>query len=149
MIRLAALLLLSTLGLAQTDWPSYGNDPGAMRYSPLRQIQRNNIDQLQPAWTFRTGKPGSEATPVVVDGVMYLTAPDGVYALKPETGELLWKYAAQPMALRGLAYWKAPSGMHSRVFTGNGPFLLALGVTTGKPTDATRWNRLRPSSATL
>ena len=71
--------------------------------------------------------------PVVVDGVMYLTAPDGVYALVPETGELLWKYDATPMALRGLAYWPGAGGLHSRVFAGNGPFLLALDVTTGKP----------------
>ena len=41
--------------------------------------------------TFRTGKPGSEAVPIVVDGVMYVTAPDGIYALVPETGDLLWK----------------------------------------------------------
>ena len=64
---------------------------------------------------------------------MYVTAPDGVYALVPETGELLWKHDAAPMALRGLAYWKGTGGLHSRVFAGNGHFLLALDVTTGKP----------------
>ena len=86
MTRLTALLLLAAGGFAQTDWPSYGNDPGAMRYSPLRQIHADNVERLKLAWTFRTGKPGSEATPIVVDGVMYVTAPDGVYALVPETG---------------------------------------------------------------
>ena len=104
-----------------------------MRYSALRQIHTGNIERLKPAWTFRTGKPGSESVPVVVHGVMYLTAPDGVYALVPETGELLWKHDAAPMALRGLAYWPGSGGLHSRVFAGNGPFLLALDVTTGKP----------------
>ncbi len=133
MTRFAALLLLSFPGFAQTDWPAYGNDPGAMRYSPLRQIDRDNVKQLKPAWLFRTGKAGSEAIPVVVDGVMYVTAPDGVYALVPETGELLWKHDAAPMALRGLAYWKGTTGLHPRVFAGNGHFLLALDVTTGKP----------------
>ena len=129
-----ALLLLSTgAGFAQTDWPSYGNDPGAMRFSTLRQIDRANVERLTPAWTFRTGKPGSEAVPVVVDGVMYVTGPDGVYALVPETGQLLWKHDASPVALRGLAYWPGNGGMHSRVFTGNGQYLLALDVTTGKP----------------
>jgi quinoprotein glucose dehydrogenase len=127
------LLLLPTLGLAQANWPSYGNDPGAMRYSHLRQIQTNNVERLKLAWTFRTGKPGSEATPIVVDGVMYVTAPDGIYALVPETGTLLWKYDVTPTALRGLAYWRGANGLHSRVFTGNGQFLLALDVTTGKP----------------
>jgi quinoprotein glucose dehydrogenase len=131
-MRFAALLSLSAVGFTQTDWPSYGNDPGAMRYSPLRQIQSNKVQRLKLAWTFRTGKPGSEATPIVADGVLYVTAPDGVYALVPETGELLWKYGADPMALRGLAYWKGTGGLHSRVFTGNGQFLLGLDVITGK-----------------
>ena len=133
MTRLAPLLFLSTAAFAQTNWPSYGNDPGAMRYSTLKQIASANVGQLKPAWTFRTGKPGSEAVPVVVDGVMYVTAPDGVYALVPETGELLWKHEAAPVALRGLAYWPGSGGLHSRVFSGNGQFLLALDVTTGKP----------------
>ena len=133
MTRYAALLLLSTSGFAQTDWPSYGNDPGAMRYSTLGQIHSGNVERLQLAWTFRTGKPGSEAVPIVLDGVMYVTAPDGVYALVPETGELLWKYGATPVALRGLAYWLGAGGLHPRVFAGNGHLLLALDVTTGKP----------------
>jgi glucose dehydrogenase len=131
--RVAALLLLATGGLAQTDWPSYGNDPGAMRFFSSRQINANNVEQLRPAWTLRTGKSGSEATPIVVDGIMYVTAPDGVYAIVPETGELLWRYDASPMALRGLTYWKPKSGYHSRVFVGNGPFLLGLDVATGRP----------------
>jgi glucose dehydrogenase len=131
--RYAALLLLSFHAFAQKDWPSFGNDPGAMRYSPLRQIHAGNVEHLQLAWTFRTGKPGSEAVPIVVNGVMYVTAPDGVYALVPETGELLWKFDAAQMALRGLAYWPGNGGLHPRVFVGNGYHLLALDVTTGKP----------------
>ena len=119
--------------LRPTDWPTFGNDPGAMRYSDLHQIDSGNIINLKAAWTFRTGKPASEAIPIVVHGVMYFTAPDGVYALVPETGELLWKYDASPVAERGLAYWPGAQGMHPRVFTGNGFHLLALDVTTGKP----------------
>ncbi len=125
--------VLTATSFAQTGWPTFGNDPGAMRFSSLRQINTGNVDRLQLAWTFRTGKPGSEAVPVVVDGVMYITAPDGVYALVPETGELLWKHDTKPVALRGLAYWPGSGGLHARVFTGNGPYLLALDVTTGKP----------------
>ncbi|PYT28198.1 MAG: hypothetical protein DMG57_16005 [Acidobacteria bacterium] len=104
-----------------------------MRYSTLRQIRAGNVERLKLAWTFRTEKPGSEAVPIVMHGVMYVTAPDGVYALVPERGELLWKYAATPMALRGLAYWPGAGGLHARVFAGNGHSLLALDVTTGKP----------------
>jgi quinoprotein glucose dehydrogenase len=104
-----------------------------MRYSSLKQIHTANVERLKLAWTFRTEKPGSEAIPIVIDGVMYVTAPDGVYALVPETGELLWKHDATPVALRGLVYWPGAGGLHSRVFAGNGQFLLALDVTTGKP----------------
>src|ERR1700676_3300492 len=104
-----------------------------MRYSSLPQIRARNVERLKLAWTFRTDKPGAEAVPIVVDGVMYVTAPDGLYALVPETGELLWKHDAAPMALRGLAYWPGASGLHARVFAGNGHFLLSLDVTTGKP----------------
>jgi glucose dehydrogenase len=132
-MRFAPLLLLAGGLAGQTGWPSFGNDPGAMRYSPLRQIDSSNVGRLKLAWTFRTGKPGSEAVPIVVDGVLYVTAPDGVYAVVPETGELLWEYAAAPVALRGLAYWPGSAGVHARVFAGNGPYLLALDVTTGKP----------------
>jgi glucose dehydrogenase len=133
MMRYVLLPLLAMVAFAQTDWPSYGNDPGAMRYSSLRQIDAANVERLKAAWTFRAGKPGSEAVPIVVDGVMYITAPDGVYAVVPETGELLWKYDASPAALRGLAFWKGAGALHSRVFAGHGPFLMALDVTTGKP----------------
>ncbi len=133
MTRYAALLFLPLIAIAQTDWPSFGNDPGAMRYSTLQQINAGNVDRLKPAWTFRTGKPGSEAVPIVVGGVMYQAAPDGVYAVVPETGELLWKYDASPIALRGLAYWPAAGGLHARIFTGNGGSLLALDTVMGKP----------------
>ncbi len=129
---LGLLLLAGTVG-AQTDWPRFGNDPGAMRFSALHQVNSSNVAKLDLAWAFRAGKPGSEAIPIVVGGVMYITAPDGVYALVPETGQLLWKYESSPTSLRGLAYWPGAAGLHARVFTGNGPFLLALDVTTGKP----------------
>lgn len=136
MTRFFGLLLLATLALAQTDWPTYGNDPGAMRFSPSKQINALNVAKLNLAWTFRTGKPGSEDIPIVIGGMMYVTAPDGVYALVPETGQLLWKYETTPVALRGLAYWPGGGGLNPRVFTGNGPFLLALDARTGKPAPA-------------
>jgi glucose dehydrogenase len=88
--RYAALLLLSATVLAQTDWPSYGNDPGAMRYSTLRQINTSNIDHLKLGWTFRMGEPGSEAAPIVADGVMYVAGPDGVYALVRD--RIVWRH---------------------------------------------------------
>src|SRR5207249_2662439 len=71
--------------LAQNDWPMYGHDPGASRFSPLKQINLGNVTRLQRAWTFHTGKPGSEGIPIVVGGVMYLAAANGIFAVEPET----------------------------------------------------------------
>jgi glucose dehydrogenase len=70
---------------------------------------------------------------VVVGGVMYLTSPNGIFALDPETGKQLWKYDASMVALRGLASWPGESTTHSRVYAGVGSTLVAIDVTTGKP----------------
>ncbi len=51
-----------------TDWPSFGRDPGAQRYSPQTQITPQNISQLQPAWSFDTGVTNLQVTPIVIDG---------------------------------------------------------------------------------
>jgi quinoprotein glucose dehydrogenase len=117
----------------QTDWPVYGHDPGAMRFSPLKQITAGNVSRLQRAWTFHSGKPGSETTPLVIDGVMYLTQPNGIFALEPETGKVIWHYEADGAALRGLVYWPGNKVTHPRVFSGVRDTLLAVDVTTGKP----------------
>lgn len=119
--------------LAQTDWPVYGHDPGAARFSPLKQINRENIDRLQLAWTFHTGKAGSEGIPIVVGGVMYVTAANGIFALEPETGRKLWHYEATQVALRGLAYWPGSKATRPRVFAGVKGGMIALDAATGKP----------------
>jgi len=132
-MRKVALLWFSMRLLAQSDWPTFGNDPGAMRWSTLRQINGDNVAKLMPAWTFHVAKAGSEAVPLVIGGVLYQAAPDGIYALVPETGQLLWKYAVAPVALRGLAYWPGSGGLHPRLFVGNGANLLAIDTVTGTP----------------
>ena len=84
-------------------WGYYGHDAGGMRYSPLTQINRENVTKLQVAWTFHTGeiadgahtrnRSGFETTPIVVDGTLYLTTPfNRVVALDPETGTQRWAY---------------------------------------------------------
>lgn len=116
------------------QWSSFGHDLGGLRYSPLKQITPGNVSKLQRAWTFHTGKPGSECTPVVIDDVMYFTAPDAIYAVQPETGKLIWKFASTAVARRGLAYWPGQGATHPRVYAGveNGK-LVGLDATTGKP----------------
>jgi len=109
------MLLLGVLGIAVwlgpraqeiggTDgWTYYGHDAGGMRYSPLTQINRENVAKLKVAWTFHTGeiadgastrnRSGFETTPIVVDGTLYLTTPfNRVIALDPETGIQRWAY---------------------------------------------------------
>ena len=81
------------------EWRSYGGDPGGMRYSPLDQINRSNIRDLRVAWTYHTGdkrdRPRTtiECTPVVADGLMYITtALINVCALDAASGKLVWRF---------------------------------------------------------
>ena len=85
------------------DWPYYGHDAGGMRYSPLKQINRENVATLKVAWTFHVGdisdgtggkkRSGLETTPILVDDTLYLTtAFNRVIALDPETGKQRWAY---------------------------------------------------------
>jgi quinoprotein glucose dehydrogenase len=91
---------------AETDWPAYGNDPGGMRYSTLRQIDAANVAKLRVAWTFHTRdvsdgrqgrrRSGLETTPILVDSTLYLTtAFNRVIALDPATGEQRWAFDPQ------------------------------------------------------
>ena len=76
------------------DWLMYGRDYGNRRHSPLRQIHKGNVRDLVPAWSFQTGTPdGLEATPLVVNGVMYMTASwNHVFAIDARNGAELWHY---------------------------------------------------------
>ena len=80
---------------APHEWLSYGRDYAETHYSPLAQINTDNVDQLQLVWSWELPKSGArpEATPIVVDGVMYATGPYSyVFALAARTGELLWHW---------------------------------------------------------
>ena len=78
----------------QQDWLSYGRDYYEQRFSPLNEINDTNVGKLGLAWQFETAtERGLEATPLVVDGVMYTTASWSVtYAIDARTGKQLWKY---------------------------------------------------------
>ena len=78
----------------QNDWPSYNGDYSGRRYTNLEQITPGNVAHLQAQWVFHTRGPGVlEATPVVVNGIMYMTASNDVYALNAQTGQPLWHYS--------------------------------------------------------
>ena len=91
----AAVALLSSSRLAgQNNWTSFGQDAGGTKFSTLTQINAKNVKGLKRAWTFHTGDKSGffESTPLVIDGVLYFSAPNGVYALDAATGQQLWKY---------------------------------------------------------
>jgi quinoprotein glucose dehydrogenase len=145
--------------LTDSGWPNYGHDAGGTRYSPATQINRDNVAQLKVAWTYRTGAldqlehdlkehAAFEATPVLVDGKLYLSTPlDHVIALDPETGKKIWEYDPKldtshgfsEVTSRGVSAWKdsaAKAGQLCglRIFIGTlDARLVALDGETGKP----------------
>ena len=80
------------------DWPTYNGDYTGRRFSSLSQINSSNVNSLAIAWTFRTkvgamrgvGLPEIKSTPLEVNGILYFTLPDHVWAVDARTGEELW-----------------------------------------------------------
>src|SRR5579884_2266917 len=99
-VVLATLAFLSIRVRAQSsfkqgaDWAQYGGSPENTHFSPLTQINRSHVHQLQIAWSFDTGETGGlETTPIVVNGILYAYTPSQkVIALDAGTGKLLWKF---------------------------------------------------------
>lgn len=143
---------------APGEWTSYGRDPGASRHSPLTQITRENVARLQVAWTYRTGEtgpppengapPSLEATPLMVEGLLYLSTPRGrVIALDPVTGRERWRYDARirqdagygDYNSRGVSTWLDPQAApvapcrRRIIFASVDARLIALDARTGTP----------------
>ena len=123
------------------DWPSYGGDPANHHYSPLVQINRENVKSLAVAWSFDTREEGGlQSTPIVVDRVLYgITPTQKIFALDALTGKLLWKFdpgirGAQPD--RGLAFWSDETAKKDRrILVGVMNFVYALDAGTGRPVE--------------
>jgi len=75
------------------EWPTYNGVLGGNRHSPLNQINTGNVDRLQMEWVYSLEAPNLETTPIVVDGVMFVTSADKVCALGAGTGRQLWCFA--------------------------------------------------------
>ncbi|HMH65243.1 MAG TPA: c-type cytochrome, partial [Rhizomicrobium sp.] len=75
------------------EWPTYNGTLGGNRHSPLNQINTGNVDRLQMEWVYSLEAPNLETTPIVADGVMFVTAADKVCALGAATGRQLWCFA--------------------------------------------------------
>lgn len=108
---------------APEDWPAWGRSNEATRFSPSQQITPDNVANLQPAWTFRTGdlpdkRWGAETTPLKVGDSLYLcTARNQLIALDAATGKERWRFdpkvkdASIPYtaACRGVSYYEVPA----------------------------------------
>ncbi len=133
-----------------TEWPAYGRDAGGSRYAPISDIDTGNVKRLQLAWITRTGdyvtdRGRFEATPIMVDGTLFLSTPLGsVLALDPATGAVRWKYDG-PVSLnedygdfanRGVAAWKGSNSLATcgqRIFVATvNAQLSALDARTGR-----------------
>jgi quinoprotein glucose dehydrogenase len=157
---LLALLLLARSASTQqpatqkpgADWPMYRHDLAGTGYSPLTQVNASNVARLAQAWTYRlqgeapavaagaggrggAGGVNSQATPIVVSGVMYLPAANRVVALEPETGREIWSAPVTGGApsRRGVAYWPGDGSMTPRIIFTAGRRLVALNARTGAP----------------
>jgi len=78
---------------SETNWPAYHGDPSGNRYSTLTQINKSNVRRLATQWVFNFPNTGRlQVTPVVVDGLMYVTAANECYALDAGTGREIWHF---------------------------------------------------------
>lgn len=75
-----------------TDWPTFNGDYTGQRYSQLSQINQSNVHQLTLVWVLQPQSVGIKATPLVVNGIMYFTTPDNVWAADARTGHIIWHY---------------------------------------------------------
>src|SRR6266516_8152793 len=118
-----ALFLLAV----ESDWGYYGGDPGGTRFSRIDSIKVKNVPALKKIWEYHTGalqpetsanhKAAFECTPILVDGILYVTTPfNQIIALDPATGAEKWKYDPQvdrgrnfsEVTSRGIAWWRDP-----------------------------------------
>jgi glucose dehydrogenase len=147
-----AVLFAQTVGPAGNDWPFPQGDPGGTRFSTLTQINTSTVTNLTRAWTFHTGSGRFAMSPMVVDSVMYFSAPNGIYAVDAVTGEQIWKYVPPPpaegaapagrgggrggadsagTALRGPVFWPGIRGVTPRIFSTTSSGLAAIDAKTG------------------
>ncbi|MGA9885238.1 MAG: pyrroloquinoline quinone-dependent dehydrogenase [Candidatus Acidiferrales bacterium] len=142
-----ALGLSSSPARAQTssaaNWPMYNRDLASTRFSPLKQINADNVSKLARAWSYsmRPGGVGpasaayAEATPIVVNDIMYVPAGNKIVALDGDTGKEVWRYELKTglASARGVAYWPGTRHDPARIFFTSGHKIMALDAATGKP----------------
>jgi quinoprotein glucose dehydrogenase len=118
-------------------WHRSHGDNGGTRYSALDQINRQNVTNLQVAWTYHSqdGSNYIQCNPIIADGVMFAPTPGKfIVAVNAANGAELWRFKPEGKpAFRGLIYWPGRNGAGERVMFCAGKFLYALNPKTGQP----------------
>jgi len=151
-IALSSAVIAAQGSTRNGEWPHWGGDLSNAKYSPLDQINQDNVKTLRIAWRWKADNYGQrpdrnfEVTPLMVNGVLYLTAGSrrDVVAVDAATGETLWMYrydeghrgdvAPRRNSGRGVEYWSSPDHRDTRIITITPGFhLVALDARTGVP----------------
>ncbi|GAA0283092.1 membrane-bound PQQ-dependent dehydrogenase, glucose/quinate/shikimate family [Alteraurantiacibacter aestuarii] len=120
------------------DWPLYARDHSGQRYSPLADINRDNVNQIERAWSMpisANGGGGAMAgtVPVVIDGIMYLPITGAIVALDGATGRHIWRHEiTDGLARRAVTYWPGDGAIGPRLFYNPGNSIVALNPQTGE-----------------
>jgi len=134
---------------SSVEWPMYRHDHAGTGNSPLTQIDTSNVSKLTQAWIYKMPVdgppqggargggpgPGSQATPIVVGGVMYLPTLGRIVALDSQTGKEIWQHPVTGGApsRRGVAYWPGDGSTGARILFTAGRRLIALNSKSGAP----------------
>ena len=134
---LALLAACAPPPAANVDWAVYLGDAGRSHYSPLAQINRANVGQLELAWVYDSGTPQGTmyTSPLVIDGVLYGLSPQlAAFALNAATGEEIWRteLGLRRTAQRGLMWWPGDGALGPRLFFTAGKELIALDPASGQ-----------------
>ncbi len=120
-----------------TEWRDYLGGPERNHYSPLTQIDTENVHQLTVAWQYNTLDSGQiQCNPLIIDGVLYgMTATTRPFAVNAATGKEIWKGKSEGpdsySTSRGVSYWE--DGEDKRILYTSGPWLYAVNAKTGEP----------------
>jgi len=119
------------------NWPQFNGDYSGRRYSPLKQINKDNAHTLTVAWAFQSRVNNLKGTPLEVNGTVYMSAPDHVWAIDARTGRRLWHYErpseGDHIASRGVSMYK-----NQLYFGTPDAHLICLDARTGKEL----WNKV-------
>jgi len=124
------------------DWPTYNRDLGGSRFSPLTEIDTENVATLEEVWSYELGPHpstdtitgGYQFTPLVIDGRLYVAGADHVAALDAATGAQIWRFAMRDGLIpsrRGLAYWPGDGENSPRIALTAGRTLVQILPTEG------------------